>query len=419
MIETNPLPGNRALFEISDLMRGLRIAGDELYALPFLCMLIEEVGLNQVGPRTDRNAIIRMLTGFSSRSAAHQQACDWFQNIIPRIPDSELSDIVVRLKNWLSHVDIKAARVLILALLQAVPSRAWRVTGPPPFSKELLTFMVDLARIPDGGNVQVPYPPSFSLPRFLPSTATAHFEVASEHEAGIFAIHEIITESKSSFKVADNRLEKSISGKQFSTVIAAPPFNGRTQGPGAPAEITCITQAMETLKDGGRAVICVTPGFLMRSGRWKAFREHLTSSNALECVIQLPPRLLEGTSKPSIPGKPISSSTTSGRNSAASVTASGPVWAIRVVWPRISWSIAMLSAESRLSSTLSMRSALAWVACASGSACAGQPAVRIGRCKTFSVPFPVLRCGPRCCRRGASRGGIRWSVRCRGRLGRG
>lgn len=296
MIETNPLPGNRALFEISDLMRGLRIAGDELYALPFLCMLIEDVGLNQVGPRTDRNAIIQMLTGFSSRSAAHQQACDWFQNIIPRIPDSELSDIVVRLRDWLSHVDIKAARVLIQALLQAVPSRAWRVTGSAPFSKELLTFMVDLARIPDGGNVKVPYPPSFSLSRFLPSTATAHFEVASEHEAGIFAIHEIITESESSFKVTDNRLGKSISGKQFSTVIAAPPFNGRTQGSGDPAEITCITQAMETLKDGGRAVICVTPGFLMRSGRWREFREHLTSRNVLEYVIQLPPRLIEGTS---------------------------------------------------------------------------------------------------------------------------
>src|SRR4029434_4454147 len=66
-------------------------------------------------------------------------------------------------------------------------------------------------------------------------------------------------------------------------------------------------------------------------------------------------RSLRATSKPSIPGRPMSRSTTSGRNSEAAETASGPVKAVFVTWPRRVWRVARLRAESLLSSTMRMR----------------------------------------------------------------
>ena len=58
-------------------------------------------------------------------------------------------------------------------------------------------------------------------------------------------------------------------------------------------DVYTITQALQCLKEGGRAVIAVTPNFLFRTDRNTAeFRKWLLEQDSLESVIQLPAGLL-------------------------------------------------------------------------------------------------------------------------------
>lgn len=286
----------RELSELWDTRRGSRLGGEEQYAYPFLWNLMLDVGINNFPAQIDRHALDQLLAVFSSRSIIHERACAWFQNILPRIPESDWIAMMRQFGNWLTHVDKATAKPLIQELLQEVEARAWRMTGWNSYPKELLAFIVEAARIPSTGTVYVPYTPSFGLSKFLPSNAQGFFQFRSEHEAGIFAIHEVISEGHSAFVVADPRFEETPFDEQFSAVIAAPPLNDRLGRNEDPAEIRCIKHALSVIKPGGRAVVCVGPSFLMRSGRYAEYREHLTCNKLIEAVIQLPSRLLSGSS---------------------------------------------------------------------------------------------------------------------------
>lgn len=287
----------RALTELWDMMRGSRLGGEEQYAYPFLWNLMLDAGTNDFPGQMDRNALVQLLAAFSSRSIIHGQACAWFQNILPRIPESEWIAVMRQFGSWLTHVDEGTAKSLIQDLLEDVEARAWRMTGWNSYPKELLTFVVEAARVPANGTVYVPYTPSFGFSRFLPSNAQGFFQFRSEHEAGIFAIHEVISGGHSTFVVADPLSEGTPFDENFSAAIAAPPFNGRAGRNEYPTEIRCIENALSVIKPGGRAVVCVSPAFLMRrGGRYAEYREHLTCSNLVEAVIQLPSRLLSGSS---------------------------------------------------------------------------------------------------------------------------
>jgi hypothetical protein len=287
----------RALSELWDVMRGSRLGGEEQYAYPFLWNLMLDAGMNGFPAQMDRHALDQLLKAFSSRSIIHGQACAWFQNILRRIPESEWIAVMRQFGSWLTQVDRATARSLSQDLLGEVEARAWRMTGWNSYPKELLTFLVEAARVPPNGSVYVPYTPSFGFSRFLPSNAQGFFQFRSEHEAGIFAIHEVITGRQSIFVVADPRSESKPLDDNFSTAIAAPPINERAGRNEDPTEIKCIKNALSVIKPGGRAVICVGPSFLMnRGGRYREYREHLTCSNLIEAVIQLPSRLLAGSS---------------------------------------------------------------------------------------------------------------------------
>jgi type I restriction-modification system DNA methylase subunit len=286
----------RELSELWDMMRGSRLGGEEQFAYPFLWNLMLDVGINDFPAQIDRRALDQLLAVFSSRSIIHEQACAWFQNILPRIPESDWIATMRQFGNWLTHVDKATAKPLIQDLLQEVEARAWRMTGWNSYPKELLAFIVEAARIPATGSVYVPNTPSFGLSRFLPSNAKGFFQFRSEHEAGIFAIHEVISEGHSAFAVADPRSEGTPFDESFSAAIAAPPLNERLSRNEDPTEIQCIKNALSVIKPGGRAVVCVGPSFLMRSGRYAEYRAHLTCSKLIEAVIQLPSRLLSGSS---------------------------------------------------------------------------------------------------------------------------
>jgi hypothetical protein len=283
--------------ELWDMMKGSKLGGEEQYAYPFLWKLMLDTGTNVLPERVDRHTLAEVLAAFSSRSIIHEQACAWFQNILPRIPESELIAVMRQFGNWLTHVDKGTAKSLIQDLLEEVEARAWRMTGWNSYPKELLAFIVEAARIPANGTVYVPFTPSFGFSRFLPLNAQGLFQFRSEHEAGIFAIHEVISDGHSAFVVADPRSKGTPFGESFSAAIAAPPINERAGRNEDPTEIRCIENALSLIKPGGRAVISVGPSFLMsRGGRYAEYREHLTCSNFIEAVIQLPSRLLSGSS---------------------------------------------------------------------------------------------------------------------------
>jgi len=286
----------RELSELWNMRSGSRLGGEEQYAYPFLWNLMLDVGINNFPAQIDRHALDQLLAVFSSRSIIHERACAWFQNILPRIPESDWIATIRQFGNWLTHVDEATAKTLIQDLLQEVEARAWRMTGWNSYPKELLAFIVEAARIPATGTVYVPYSPSFGLSKFLPSNTQGFFQFRSEQEAGIFAIHEVISEGHSAFVVADPRFKETPFDEKFSAVIAAPPLNDRLGRNEDPTEIRCIKHALSVIKPGGRAVVCVGPSFLMRSGRYAEYRAHLTCRKLIEAVIQLPSRLLSGSS---------------------------------------------------------------------------------------------------------------------------
>jgi hypothetical protein len=155
--------------------------------------------------------------------------------------------------------------------------------------------MVQAAKISPASRVYIPYIPGFEFSDFLPESTEGRFQFRSEHDADIFALHELIMERRSVFRVSDPVTEWNPFGDGINSVIAAPPFGLklRNHPEFRDADAHCIIESSRLIKDDGTAIICVTPGFLFRGGRVYEDRRELIQQNIIHTAIYLPAGLLE------------------------------------------------------------------------------------------------------------------------------
>ncbi len=286
---------SRRLAALWDYSRGLKIHGTELYVIPFFLILTNEPEFRNALSHQNRSAFDSALSSFSSQSEIHRSAVQWFESLLPRMQEREFWDILSHTRDCVADLGASSSRELSREFLEQISQRNSKLSGETSLPKELMSFMVRAAKLSSASRVYIPYIPGFEFSDFLPESTEGCFQFRSVHDAGIFALHELIMERQSAFRISDPMTDWNPYGDGINSVIAAPPFGQkfRNHPEFRDADAHCIIESARLIKDDGRAVICVTPSFLFRGGRVSEDRRNLIQQNIIEAAIYLPPGLLE------------------------------------------------------------------------------------------------------------------------------
>lgn len=285
----------RRLTALWEHSRGLTLPSSELYVIPLFLYLVKEPEFRDALVQQNRAAFDAALHRFSSKSETHHGAVRWFSTIQSQLQEREFWEILSHAQNCWSDLDPESFKRLTRDFLGRISQRNIKQFGETSLSKEMMRLMVQAARITPTSRIYIPYTPGFEFSDFLPEYAEGCFQFRSEHDAGIFALHELIMERNSEFQVSDPVTNWNPFGEEISSVIAAPPFNQkiRHHPEFRDADVHCIIESARLIKDDGRAIICVAPSFLFRSDRLSEYRRNLIQQNIIDTAIYLPPGLLE------------------------------------------------------------------------------------------------------------------------------
>ncbi len=287
----------RAISEFWEISRGSGLRGTDFFVLPFLLMLAKEPRVQEALEHSNKNAFDAALFELMSRSRTFQTAVQWFKSVQSKIEEPQLWQILKKGRNLWANQGEAGLEILVSNFLQQIPGRGSRFQGEPAMPAEAMAFMIAAAGLTPPGQVYVPYAPGYGFSGVLPAGVEGYFQFRTEHEAGIFAIHEMAAGRHSPFEVSDPTTHWNPLDRRFNAVIAMPPFNQRISRNSDPVEVACIKKALSALSPRGKAVICVNSGFLMRSDRVvRDFRRELVTDSEIEAVIQLPSGILAGSS---------------------------------------------------------------------------------------------------------------------------
>ena len=287
----------RAISEFWEISRGSGLRGTDFFVLPFLLMLAKEPRVQEALEHSNKNAFDAALFELMSRSRTFQTAVQWFKSVQSKIEEPQLWQILKKGRNLWANQGEAGLEILVSNFLQQIPGRGSRFQGEPAMPAEAMAFMIAAAGLTPPGQVYVPYAPGYGFSGVLPAGVEGYFQFRTEHEAGIFAIHEMAAGRHSPFEVSDPTTHWNPLDRRFNAVIAMPPFNQRISRNSDPLEVNCIKNSLSALNQRGKAVICVNSGFLMRSDRVvRDFLRELVTDSKIEAVIQLPSGILAGSS---------------------------------------------------------------------------------------------------------------------------
>jgi type I restriction-modification system DNA methylase subunit len=285
----------KRLSSLWDHSKGLALHGTELYVIPFFLSLTKEPEFRNALSHQSRSAFDSALASFSSQSEIHRRVVRWFELLRPRMQEREIWDLLSHTRDCVADLGASSSRELSREFLEQISQKNIKLSGEASLPKEVMRFMVQAAKISPASSVYIPYIPGFEFSDFLPESAEGRFQFRSEHDADIFALHELIMERRSVFRVSDPVTEWNPFGDGINSVIAAPPFGLklRNHPEFRDADAHCIIESSRLIKDDGTAIICVTPNFLFRGGRVYEDRRELIQQNIIHTAIYLPAGLLE------------------------------------------------------------------------------------------------------------------------------
>lgn len=295
----------KRIWALLDFAKTSKIDGTQLYVIPFMLYLTKNSGLHESPETHQLNYLTASLSSFGSKSDIHHTVADWFRGVQGTLSNRVTEEIVEISRTFWKELDAASYMQLTNDFFDLVQKRNAKTFFEAPISKELMSFMVQSANITQSANIYIPYSPGHSFTDYLPKGSKASFQFINPRDADIFALHEVIKERHTAYHISDPVIDWNPNRSEIDVVFAAPPMSRKIIHPEYnDAEVHCIMESASILKNKNndfgifskqnRALICVSPSFLLRKGHCQKARKKLIEQNAIEKIIYFPPGIIEG-----------------------------------------------------------------------------------------------------------------------------